>query len=166
MSINLQPRWWHQPCKRLASTAVGAWFFSHTLHHVDHWVIRLTHGQQSLTNVLSGVPILTLTTIGAKSGQARSVPLVGIPDGEKIVLFASNWGRTFYPAWYHNLRANPEAQVTWAGQTRTYVARAADAAERTRYWQQAVNLYPGYAAYERRTQGRPIPVLVLTPKNH
>ena len=129
-------------------------------------MIRLTHGQQSLTNVLSGVPILTLTTIGAKSGQPRSVPLVGIPDGEKIVLFASNWGRTFYPAWYHNLRANPEAQVTWAGQTRTYVARAADAAERARYWQQAVNLYPGYAAYERRTQGRPIPVLVLTPKNH
>ena len=142
MPINSPLRWWHAPSKRLASTAVGACFFSHTLHYVDHWVIELTHGQHSLTNFLSGVPILTLTTVGAKSGQRRSVPLVGIPDGDKIVLFASNWGRTFYPAWYHNLRANPEAQITWDGQTRTYVAREASVAERARYWQQAGLLFP------------------------
>ena len=74
------------------------------------------------------LPLVTLTTIGAKSGQLRSTPLVGIPDGERLVLVASNFGQGHHPAWYYNLVKNPSASVTIAGATRNYVAAAATGA--------------------------------------
>jgi deazaflavin-dependent oxidoreductase (nitroreductase family) len=89
---------------------------------------------------------------------------VGIEDGERIVLIGSNFGRARHPAWYYNLRANPEATLSVRGQTDRYIAREATEAEREHYWHQAVALYAGYAAYEKRTGGRTIPIMVLTPK--
>jgi deazaflavin-dependent oxidoreductase (nitroreductase family) len=108
---------------------------------------------------------VTLTTTGAKSGQPRSVPLVGLPDGENIILIASNFGQTHYPAWYHNLRASPKATLTLKGRTGYYWAEEVSGEVREAYWRQAVALYPGYAAYERRVGARHIPVLRLTPTN-
>jgi deazaflavin-dependent oxidoreductase (nitroreductase family) len=108
--------------------------------------------------------VVTLSTIGAKSGQLRTVPLIGISDGDKVVLIASNWGRKRHPAWYHNLRANPEATLSIQGRTGTYIAHETTGGEREEYWRRAVDLYAGYAAYQRRAGGRRIPVMVLTPK--
>ncbi len=149
--------------QRLASTRAGAWFCSHIVHRLDIPIIRLSKGRYSLTSILAGLPVVTLTTIGARSGKPRATPLVAIRDGEQVVLIASNFGRAYHPAWYHNLRANPEARLTIHDCTGTYVAHEASGAERERYWRQAVELYAGYAAYERRTGGREIPVMVLTP---
>jgi deazaflavin-dependent oxidoreductase (nitroreductase family) len=151
--------------QRLASTRAGAWLFARTAHRLDLLLFRLSKGRYSLTGILAGLPVVTLTTIGARSGKPRTLPLVGIPDGEKVVLIASNFGRPHYPAWYHNLRANPEARLTSHGRAGTYIAHEAAGAERERYWGQAIDLYPGYTAYQARAGGGTIPVMVLTPKD-
>jgi deazaflavin-dependent oxidoreductase (nitroreductase family) len=96
------------------------------------------------------------------------VPLVGIPDGERLILIASNWGQAKHPAWLHNIRANPVVRVAGrdfpAGRDvpaeRLYVARELHGAERAAAWARAVALYPGYEGYAARA-GREIPVVVL-----
>lgn len=107
------------------------------------------------------LPTIILTSKGAKTGQPRAAPLVAIPDGEKIILVASNWGGMRYPAWYHNLRANPHATVLYNGVKQTYIARQAVERECDAYRERAVSLYKGYAAYKNRTPGRPIPLMIL-----
>ena len=153
----------HRVVQRVASTALGARFFARSAHHLDRWALKLTRGGASLTSVLAGLPIVWLTTTGAKTGQPRRSPLVGLVDGEKVVVIASNFGQTHYPAWYHNLRAHPQARVTLKGQTRTYTAAEATGAERESYWRQAVAVYAGYTAYAGRVGNRHIPIMVLTP---
>lgn len=151
--------------QRLASTRAGAWLFARTAHRLDLPLIHLSKGRYSLTGILAGLPVVTLTAVGARSGRPRTLPLVAIQDGEKVVLIASNFGRPHHPAWYHNLRANPEARLTSHGRAGTYIAREATGAERERYWGQAVDLYPGYTVYQARAGGGAIPVMVLTPKD-
>lgn len=153
----------HRLVQGIASTAAGSWLFARLAHRLDGPILRLTAGRVSLTSLLAGLPIVTLTTTGAKSGKPRSVPLVGLPDGDQIILIASNFGQTHYPAWYHNLRAYPEATLTINGQTGRYVAEEVTGEEREAYWRQAVALYPGYAAYRRRVGARHIPVVRLMP---
>jgi len=109
-------------------------------------------------------PAVLLTTVGAKSGQPRPIPLLYVTDGENIVLIASNGGSPRHPAWYYNLRAHPEVQLLVNGRTATYTAHEATGAERARLWRKAVDLYAGYETYQQRTRGRQIPVMVLTPK--
>ena len=144
----------------------GAWLFARTLHHFDRPVLRLSRGRYSLTSLLAGLPIVIATTIGAKSGQPRSLPLVAIPDGEHVILIASNFGQQHHPAWYYNLRVHPGVQLTYAGNTVTYLARETDGAERDRCWQRAVDLYSGYARYEERAGRRQIGVFLLTPQTN
>jgi deazaflavin-dependent oxidoreductase (nitroreductase family) len=103
-------------------------------------------------------------TIGAKSGRPRTVPLLGIPDQEKIILIASNWGQNRHPGWYYNVRANPDVRVESEGRELFYTAREVEGAERQGCWETAVQHYPGYEAYKRWTNGREIPVIVLAPK--
>ena len=150
---------------RFASSRVGAALFAPTLHLVDRFVFRISNGRAFATSALAGLPIVMLTSTGAKSGTRRTVPLVGIRDGDKVVLIASYYGSTRHPAWYYNLRAHPEATLSIDGQSRNYIARAATASEYDHYWGQAVSLYVGYAAYKSRTGGRSIPIMVLTPKS-
>lgn len=152
----------HAGVIKLAATPWGAGVMSHTAHHLDRLVLRQTEGRHSLSSWLSGLPIIALTTTGAKSGQPRTVPLVAVPDGDALIVIASNWGQAHYPAWYHNLRAHPHVQVTHDGQTNPYSAEELSGAERERCRQKAEQVYFGYALYATRTQGRPIPVIRLT----
>jgi deazaflavin-dependent oxidoreductase (nitroreductase family) len=147
-----------------ASSRVGGWVFAPTLHLVDRFVFRVSNGRAFATSALTRLPIVMLTTTGAKTGAPRTVPLVGIRDGDKVVLIASNYGNTRHPAWYHNLCAHPEATLSLDGVTKTYTARQAEPPEYDRYWDRAVALYVGYAAYKSRTRGRIIPIMVLTPR--
>jgi F420H(2)-dependent quinone reductase len=157
------PNLWQRFNHRLAATPLAARVFSVTFHHLDRPVMRLSKGRTSITSMVTGLPVVTLTTLGAKSGQPRSVPLIGIPDGDKIVLIASNWGQTHHPGWYFNLRANPEASILRSGRTGKYLAHEAVGSEYDSYWSRAVELYIGYAAYKTRTGGRKIPIMVLIP---
>jgi deazaflavin-dependent oxidoreductase (nitroreductase family) len=150
--------------QRIAATPVGAKLFISTAHHADRIVLRISGGRTTAVGLTAGLPIMTLTTIGAKSGQVRSVPLVGIPDGDRLVLIASNFGQGHHPAWYHNLKKHPQATVTMNGRRGDYVASEVKGEEYERLWQKAVALYAGYAAYKTRTGGREIPIIVLTPE--
>ena len=165
MSLQTRPRTsWQRLTHRVAASGPGSWFFARTAHHLDRVTLRLSGGQTTMTAILAGLPVATVTTTGAKSGQPRSVPLVVITDGDRLILFASNFGQAHYPGWYYNLRAHPQATLTVDGQTREYTAREAMGAERDRLWQEAVALYAGYAAYQRRIgDKRHVPVMVLTP---
>jgi deazaflavin-dependent oxidoreductase (nitroreductase family) len=104
-----------------------------------------------------------LTATGAKSGESRTVPLVSVPDGNKWILIASNWGGEKAPAWSFNLRKNPACTITCDGATSSFVAREVSGEEYEHYWQQAVALYSGYAIYKQRAAHRHIPVFVLEP---
>lgn len=150
--------------KTFAASGPGAWLFARTAHHLDRWTLQATGGRTTLAGALGGLPVVTLSTVGAKSGQPRSVPLVALPDGNDLAIIASNFGQRHYPGWYYNLRAHPDVTVTREGVPRTYTAREATPDERARLWQQALAIYPGYHAYERRAAGRSIPIFILTPQ--
>ena len=163
MAQQARPAGWQRMMQRVAASRPGSWFFSRTLHYFDIPALRLSRGRLSIPTLVAGLPVIALTTTGAKTGRTRTTPLVALPDGDRLVVIASSWGRRRHPSWYYNLRAHPEATVTVDGRTGVYTARAADDDERARYWQQAVELYSGYRAYERRAGGRRIPVIVLEP---
>ncbi len=158
------PTWWQLIDQRIAASHIGAQLFSLSLHHIDRFFFKISGGRYSIARVLTGLPIVLVTTRGARTGMARQVPLVGFPFDEKIILIASNWGHANYPAWYFNLRACPETEVTQSGCTRKYIAREAAGSEYDEYWKQVVQQYAGYAAYKSRAGSRKIPILVLTPQ--
>jgi deazaflavin-dependent oxidoreductase (nitroreductase family) len=154
---------WQNLVKLMVASRPGAWFFARTLHHFDRLTLKLSGGKQTLTAILSGLQVVTVTTIGAKSGAPRSVPLIPLPEGDKLVLIASNYGQKSHPSWYYNLRAHPEAQVTYRGKTTYYSVRQADPVEAEAYWKEAAEIYIGYAVYRQRASQRQIGVFVLTP---
>lgn len=157
--------WWLRLSLWFAATAAGTWLLSRMLPRVDRLLQGLSGGSLTLQRLLSrmGTPIVELTTIGAKTGKERQVPVLGVRDGEKWVLVASNWGRSTHPAWYHNLRANSEVRVTYRGHTEEYVAREATGEERATYWEHLQRVNPGLETYEERAGDREIPVVVLSP---
>jgi F420H(2)-dependent quinone reductase len=110
-------------------------------------------------------PVLLLTTIGRKSGQQRTAPLVYLPDGERMIVIGSNAGNDRVPAWALNLKAQPQAEVA-IGRRRTPVhARVAEGAEREDLWRRSNEQYAGFDDYETRTD-RDIAVFVLEPVAH
>lgn len=157
------PNRWQRGLQRIAATRVGSTLFSHTAHHLDRVLLGLTGGRVSTAEVFAGLPTIRLTTTGAKTGKERTVPVMGLRDGEAWVVVASNWGGERHPAWYHNLRADPEVRVTYRDRTERYVAREAAGEERAAYWTRAKRLYRGFERYERRSGDREIPVVVLEP---
>ena len=156
----------HSVMIKLGSSPPGAWLFARIGHHIDRFVLRRSNGQTSLTNLLSGTPIVNLTTTGAKSGLPRTSPLMAIRDPnepQKIAFIASNWGQGPNPAWYYNLKANPRATCAIDGREREYEAHEASGAEYERYWEIAGTIYQGYPKYQQRNDHRKIPIMVLTP---
>ncbi|HSD81740.1 MAG TPA: nitroreductase family deazaflavin-dependent oxidoreductase, partial [Solirubrobacteraceae bacterium] len=101
--------------RRLAATGAGAWLFSRILHRIDRPVFRLTRGRHTLASLISGLPVVLLTTTGARSGLPRTVPVLALPTPDGLAVIASNWGKARHPAWYHNLRADPRGSVAVAG---------------------------------------------------
>jgi deazaflavin-dependent oxidoreductase (nitroreductase family) len=158
-----RPRWWQRGLQRIAASRPGSWLFSHTMHRVDRALMAASGGRVSTAKLLAGLPTVRLTTTGAKTGKRRTVPLMGMRDGERWVLVASNWGDERNPAWYHNLRANPEVELAHGDRTDSYVAREASRDERDAYWERACELYVGFEAYRQRSGDREIPIVVLEP---
>lgn len=138
-------------------------FFAPRVHLLDKGLLKLTHGKVSGSEIL-GWTIIQLTTIGAKTNQTRTMPLIGIFDEEKIALVASSFGREHNPGWYYNLKAHPECEVQFHGRVGKYLARESTGEEYQRFWQMAVALYAGYHKYKERAAHRHIPVMVLEPK--
>ena len=108
-------------------------------------------------------PMLLLDHVGAKSGKHRTIPLAYLRDGEDVVIVASKGGHPRHPSWFHNLRANPDTTIQIGSERRPVHARVADPQERARLWPKVVDLYSGYAGYQRRTD-REIPLMILEPR--
>jgi len=123
---------------------------------------RVTHGLVG-HRVLGAPSMLLLDHVGAKSGKHRTTPLVYVPDGDDVVIVASKGGHPRNPAWFHNLRANPDTTVQVGSSKRQVHARVATSEERERLWPRVVDAYSGYAAYQRRTD-REIPLVILEPR--
>jgi deazaflavin-dependent oxidoreductase (nitroreductase family) len=139
-------------------------FFAPRVHLIDQRILSLTKGKFTASEIL-GWNIIQLTTIGAKTRQPRTMPLMGMFDQEKIALIASSFGRKHNPGWYYNLLAYPECELRFNGHVGTYLAREAMGEEYDLYWQMAVSFYSGYEKYQQRARHRHIPVIVLEPKN-
>lgn len=160
---NIQPNRLQKLLHRLLMLKSVSWMLARILYRVDKLLFRLTRGRFVITR-FAGLPIIQLTTTGAKTGRARTMPLVGIPDGERIALIASNFGQGHNPGWYYNLKANPVCLVRFDDKSLNYIAREAVNAEHERYFQLATSYYEGYKKYKERAAPRHIPVIVLEPK--
>ncbi len=109
-------------------------------------------------------PMLLLDHVGAKSGKKRTTPLVYVEDGDDVVLVASKGGHPKHPAWFHNLRANPDTTIQVGSRRRPVRARVATPEQRKRLWPKVVDLYRGYQGYQDRTE-REIPLVILEPRS-
>ena len=113
-------------------------------------------------NTLRGMPVIVLTTVGAKSGKLRKNALMRVEHDGEYAVVASLGGSPTHPVWYYNVVANPHVELQDGASRRDYTAREVTGAEKALWWERAVAAYPDYAAYQRRTE-REIPVFVLTP---
>ena len=113
--------------------------------------------------MFEGAKMLLLHHTGAKSGTERVAPLVYLPDGDHYVIFASKGGAPENPAWYHNIKAKPDAKIEVGEDTVEVEVQEAQGDERERLYAAQVAVMPQFAEYAEKTD-RLIPVLVLSPK--
>jgi deazaflavin-dependent oxidoreductase (nitroreductase family) len=144
-----------------AQTTLGGRLFLSVLPAIDRRLIPMTRGKLS-TGL--GQPIVLLHTRGARSGVERTSPLLATKHGDAIVLVASKAGATSHPGWFHNLRTDPEVEVTIEGRRVPMRAGVAQGEERERLWAIACDNYSGFATYQRRAGDRVIPVVTLHPR--
>jgi deazaflavin-dependent oxidoreductase (nitroreductase family) len=124
-------------------------------------IYRLTRGR--VMGKVGRAPVLLLTSTGRRSGQPRTAPVLFLADGEALIVIGSNAGNKRAPAWSHNLKANPDADVQIRGERRSVRARVAEGAERSELWAKMNAQYAGFDDYEERTS-REIAVFVLEPR--
>lgn len=149
--------------RRFAGSGPGSWVFARLAHRIDRPMYRWTRGRHTLASLISGIPVVMLTTTGARSGQKRTVPVLGLPTEGGLAVIASNFGQHNNPAWYYNLRAKPEGEVAVGGSTQRVRAVEAEGARRAAIWEQGLRVYPGWSQYEKRAAHRKIVVFVLEP---
>ncbi len=108
-----------------------------------------------------GRPLLLLTTIGAKSGEQRTTPMMYVPDGDRLLVIASNAGAPTHPDWYRNLVAHPQVTVEVGMETFDAIAVVTEGEERQRLWTRIVEAYPFFAEHQAKVT-RQIPVIALS----
>jgi len=136
------------------------WWFWERFTDVHTVAYKASGGR--LGGTAYGVPVVLLESVGRKSGKRRTHPLLCGEDGENLVVIASKGGVHRHPAWYLNVKANPDTVAWWKGKKRRVRAREAQGEERERLWKMMADAYPTYEDYQRRTD-RQIPVVVLEP---
>ena len=145
---------------RLTSTRLMGWVSRMVAWRLDPLLMRLTGGRFGFGGLL---PTALLETRGARTGQPRSNVVIYFHDGERVTIVASKLGLPEHPAWFHNLRANPD--VVFGGEPfRAEVVE--DESERARLWALADKVFPGYALYRERAAaaGRTIQIVQLVPR--
>jgi F420H(2)-dependent quinone reductase len=111
---------------------------------------------------MKGRPVIVLTSVGAKSGKIRKTPLMRVEHDGTYAVVASVGGAPAHPVWYFNLKANPHVELQDLATKRDYTAREVTGGEKTLWWDRAVEAWPDYANYQKKTD-RQIPVFVLEP---
>ena len=110
-----------------------------------------------------GHPVIVLTTLGAKSGKLRKTPLMRVEHDGEYAVVASLGGAPKHPVWYYNLKANPHVELQDGPVRKDYEAREVDGAEYQAWWERAVEAWPDYAEYAKKTT-RTMPIFVLAPR--
>ena len=111
---------------------------------------------------LNGMPVILLTTVGAKTGKLRKTPLMRVEHNGEYAIVASLGGAPKNPVWYYNVAKNPRVELRDGTVTRDYDAHEVFGDEKATWWKRAVEAWPSYAEYQTKTD-RQIPVFVLTP---
>ena len=111
---------------------------------------------------LRGMPVIVLTSVGAKTGKLRKTALMRVEHEGVYAVVASLGGAPRNPVWYHNLKKNPHVELQDGSTRRDYTAREVTGDEKAVWWKRAVEAYPDYAKYQTKTD-RQIPVFVLEP---
>jgi deazaflavin-dependent oxidoreductase (nitroreductase family) len=152
------------PVGRAVQKVAGSPLFSKVappiITPLDRFLHRISGGRVMLSRGL--VPILVLTTTGAKSGQPRTVPLACFPDGDGFYLVGSNFGREHHPAWSGNLLKAPRAEVSFEGRDFPVEARLLSDEEKAEVWPRLLDIWPTYDRYVERS-GRNLRVFRLEP---
>jgi deazaflavin-dependent oxidoreductase (nitroreductase family) len=110
---------------------------------------------------LRGMPVVILTTVGAKTGKLRKTAVMRVEHEGEYAVVASLGGADKHPVWYHNLVAQPHVELQDGPEKHDYRAREVTGAEKDLWWERSVAAYPDYAEYQKKTS-RQIPVFVLT----
>jgi deazaflavin-dependent oxidoreductase (nitroreductase family) len=152
--------------QRVGMTRAGSWVFSRTLYRVDRPLHRWSSGRITVPGIATGLPVIMLTTTGARSGHERTMPLAGIPDNDTtpcdILLMGTNYAQASNPAWVYNLEANPRCLVGWRDRTANAVAHPVTGPdERDAAWARASSYYAGFAAYRQRIDRRHVRIFRL-----
>ncbi|MFC4602120.1 nitroreductase family deazaflavin-dependent oxidoreductase [Rhodococcus kronopolitis] len=112
---------------------------------------------------MQGRPVVILTTKGAKSGKLRKSPLMRVEHDGEYAVVASLGGAPTHPVWYHNVIADPHVELQDGPVKKDMIAREVTGDEKAVWWERAVEAWPDYAEYQKKTD-RQIPVFVLTPR--
>jgi deazaflavin-dependent oxidoreductase (nitroreductase family) len=147
--------------QHIVASKPGAWLFSKFLHGVDKPLFKLSKGRVTFPSILAGLPVVMLTTTGRKSGDPRTMPLLGIPSGDDVAIIGSNFGQEHTPGWVYNLESEPTATLAYGDAEVSVTARRADEAETDATFETASVIYPGYRHYRERADHREIRVFVL-----
>jgi deazaflavin-dependent oxidoreductase (nitroreductase family) len=150
---------------RLMSTRAMTWasrtrLWSSVIWKIDPYLLRVTRGRLG-TGLI--VPTALLQTVGARSGRARRNAVIYFHDGDRVTIIASHAGLAGNPAWFHNLRANPDVRL---GGQPFQAEVVEDEATRARLWGLADRVFPAFVAYRRSAgrSGRTIPIVQLIPR--
>ena len=147
----------------LVTTRPVAWLSARYLPGLDRLAFRLTRGRVTPSAWITGLPIVQMTTVGARTGQPRTVRLLGIPHGDGYLIIAANFGEEENPAWYYNVRAHPRVTITTSATSRDYDVHELEGDERAAGFDRALLLNPGWTRFRERAVSRVIPVLRITP---
>jgi deazaflavin-dependent oxidoreductase (nitroreductase family) len=150
----------HRLVTRIASTALGIRVIRRVGPRIDPTLIRLTGGRLSS---VAPFPALLLTYTGAKTGVIRTTPVVYFTDAGRVIVLASNFGATDNPAWYHNIKANPEVTLLGRGFKGSFLAEEVVGAERDRLFHLAAGASSPYRRYQQSAADRTIAVIAFHP---
>ncbi|MBB1018207.1 nitroreductase family deazaflavin-dependent oxidoreductase [Dietzia sp. DQ11-71] len=139
------------------------------MSRVNTWAYRVSGGRvggswRVGSALRAPVPVCLVTTTGRKSGEPRTVPLLHLPDGDRVLLVASQGGLPKHPQWYYNVLADPNVTVQVGRRRRAMTAREATPSERAELWPRLVERYADFADYQANTS-RVIPVIICEPKS-
>ena len=139
-----------------AAAPIPLWFLK-GFTKFNVFVYKVSSGR--FMSKLAGMPICLVEMKGAKTGKTRTIPLMHVPSGDKVILVASQGGAPKNPVWYYNLMKYPEVRITEGGVTRNLVARKVGDEEKLKLWPTCLEYYPPYQEYQERTE-RNIPVFI------
>ena len=156
-----RPRRRGRGVRRVAASRPVSWLLARSLRHLDRAAGLVLRRRATATEMLAGLPVVTLTTTGVRSGRPRSVLLVPVVTDDVFAVLGTNFGQPRPPAWASNLLARPEARLEYRGRVLAVRARELDGGPRDEVLAAAAEVYPGFLGYLRRVGGRRVHVFAL-----